>query len=291
MRFTKKANGVSVRAITGTYVVMLGMDVAKADAKGLLGFAIHRTDPKEDEAYWLTGMRTFEASYPNPPDGALVSTQEHHVQDFLWSDFTAKHGRNYTYRIVPVRGKPKNLTYDKGVSIDVQTEKEAEGKYSVYFNRAVIGSQAYARKFAVSPSKLTGKKKDEAYEWLSRGLFEAIKDFLAAAKDESYGIRAAVYEFSYEPVIEAFAEAKKRCNDVQIIYDARIAVNKQGVPDKDMESRVTAVQELLHKHDLFEVAIPRLKDPRFISHNKFIILLKDQKPIAVWTGSTNFSES
>jgi len=291
VRFTKKQNGVSVQAITGTYVVMIGMDMFKADTAGLLGFAIHRTDPKENEAYWLTGMRTFEESYPNPPDGALVSTLEHPVQDFLWSDFTAKPGRKYTYKIVPVTGKPKNLIYGKGVSIDVQTEKEADGKHSIYFNRAVIGSQAYARKFGQSPSALKGEKKKEAYDWLSRGLFEGIRDFLAQAQDKSYGIRAAVYEFSYEPAVEEFALAHQRCKDVQIIYDARVVKKKDGSFDTQMKARVDGVKKLLKKHNLFDVAIPRLKDPRFISHNKFIILLKDDQPIAVWTGSTNFSES
>src|SRR6187431_871446 len=102
MRFKKTENGVTVQAIAGTHVVMLGLDMAEADTTGLLGFVIHRTDPTENEAYWLTGMRTFEASYPNPPDGALVSTLEHPIQDFLWSDFTAKPGRTYVFRVVPV---------------------------------------------------------------------------------------------------------------------------------------------------------------------------------------------
>ncbi|MEK6336965.1 MAG: phospholipase D-like domain-containing protein [Acidobacteriota bacterium] len=291
MRKKKTDSGVTVQAITGTYVVVLGIDMDEADTQELLGFAIHRTDPEENEAYWLTGMRTFEKSYPNPPDGALVSTLDHPVQDFLWSDFTAKPGRKYTYRVVPVSGKPKNLKYGEGVSIDVETEQEASGKYSVYFNRAVIGSQAYARKFGVSPKALKGEKKVEAYEWLSRGLFEAIKDFLALAKDESFGIRAAVYEFSYEPVIEAFAQAKKDCKDVQIIYDARIANKKDGTPDPKMKKRVEEVQELLDKHGLSDSAIPRVENPNYISHNKFIILLENNEPIAVWTGSTNFSES
>jgi phosphatidylserine/phosphatidylglycerophosphate/cardiolipin synthase-like enzyme len=291
MRFKNTDNGVSVQAIAGTYVVMLGFDMAEADTNELLGFAIHRTQPEEDEAYWLTGMRTFEASYPNPPDGALVSTQEHPVQDFLWSDFTTKPGRKYTYRVVPVSGKPKNLKYGAGVSIDVETEKEAGGKYSVYFNRAVIGSQAYARKFGASPSALKGKKKEEAYEWLSRGLFEAIQGLLAKAKDESFGIRAAVYEFSYEPVIEAFAKAQQDCKDVQIVYDARIVKKKDGTIDAKMKKRVDEVKALLKKHDLFDVATPRIQNPRYISHNKFIILLQNQEPVAVWTGSTNFSES
>ena len=121
MRFKKTKNAVSVHAITGTHVVMLGLDMPEDHTADLLGFAIHRTDPVENEAYWLTGMRTFEASYPNPPNGALVSTLEHPIQDFLWSDFTAKPGRKYTYKVVPVSGQPKNLKYGAGVSLEVET--------------------------------------------------------------------------------------------------------------------------------------------------------------------------
>jgi phosphatidylserine/phosphatidylglycerophosphate/cardiolipin synthase-like enzyme len=291
MRFKKTDNRVSVQVITGTHVVLLGFDMEEAATTDLLGFAIHRTDPTEDEAYWLTGMRTFEASYPNPPDGALVSTQEHPIQDFLWSDFTAKPDRPYTYRVVPVSGKPKNLTYGTGVSIDVQTEKEATETHSVYFNRAVIGSQAYARKFGASPSALKGAKKKAAYEWLSRGLFEAIQAFLARATDETFGIRAAVYEFSYEPVIEAFARAQTACKDVRIVYDARIPTKKDGTPDPEATKRVAEVERLLTKHGLIDHATARTKDASYISHNKFIILLQNDQPVAVWTGSTNFSES
>lgn len=36
--------------------------------------------------------------------------------------------------------------------------------------------------------------------------------------------------------------------------------------------------------------IRRTRNPSYISHNKFIVLLKDGKPIEVWTGSTNFTE-
>lgn len=56
-------------------------------------------------------MRTFKSVYPNPPEGALVSTREHPIQDFLWSDFTAKPDHEYVYEVVPVRGVPKNLKY------------------------------------------------------------------------------------------------------------------------------------------------------------------------------------
>ena len=291
MRVRKKDNGVSVHAVAGTYVVLLGIDMEQADTQGLLGFAIHREDPAEDEAYWLDGMRTFEASYPNPPDGALVTTYEHPVQDFLWSDFTAKPGRTYIYTVVPVSGKPANLKYGDGVRIEVRTEGEAGETHSVYFNRGVIGSQAYARKWQVAPSKLGPEEKEKALDWLSRGLDEALMGYLAEAKDESFGLRAAVYEFDYEPVIEAFQKARAACGDVQIVYDARVAKNKQGIPDPDQKKRVAHVEELLEEYGLTDAAIARRSDPRYIAHNKFIVLVKDKEPIAVWTGSTNFTMS
>src|SRR4051812_17427436 len=102
MRYAGKNQGVSAWIISGTYVVVIGCDATEDARKGLLGFAFHRTDKTENEEYWLTGFRTFEATYKTPPAGSLVSTEQHPIQDFLWSDFTAKPDHKYVYRIVPV---------------------------------------------------------------------------------------------------------------------------------------------------------------------------------------------
>ena len=170
---------------------------------------------------------------PNAPDGAYVSSYEHPIQDFLWSDFTAKPGRTYVYKVVPVFGKPKNLKYGNGVSVEVKTEKEESTTHSIYFNRGVIGSQAYARNWSAAPNKLPPAEREKALDWLSRGLDEALMAFIGQAGDHSVGLRAAVYEFDYEPVIEAFQKASERSADVKIVYDARISKNKQGIPDPD----------------------------------------------------------
>lgn len=88
------------------------------------------------------------------------------------------------------------------------TTESARGTHSIYFNRGVIGSQAYARKFHnTDPRKLKGKEQKDAYQWLSRGLFEAVRDFIRRAKSTKFGLRAAVYEFSYEPIIAEFLDA------------------------------------------------------------------------------------
>ncbi len=62
----------SVRGVGGTYVVLLGMNLDEAACQGLKGFAIHRTDHTEGEAFWLEGMKTFAETDPGFPAGVAA---------------------------------------------------------------------------------------------------------------------------------------------------------------------------------------------------------------------------
>jgi phosphatidylserine/phosphatidylglycerophosphate/cardiolipin synthase-like enzyme len=280
MRIFKKKAGTSVHALSGTYVVLLGMDVDDQARKGLLGFAIHREDHTENERYWLKGFKTFRETEPNPPPGSLVSTLEHPVQAFLWGDYTAKPEHDYTYKVVPMYGQPRNLKEGPSVSLRIQTMVEDTGKHAIYFNRGVAGSQAYARRFGnVSPEKIEDPtRQQEAYAWLSRGLEEAMLRFIGQAKGKRYALRAAVYEFSWAPVLEAFGAASRSGADVKIVYDRRT----KG-PYKQTEKAARAAK-------ILDLMIPREKGSSYIAHNKFIVLLRDGEPVEVWTGSTNFTK-
>jgi phosphatidylserine/phosphatidylglycerophosphate/cardiolipin synthase-like enzyme len=298
MRFRVKSRNLTVHAVAGTHVVILGMNAPDEARKGLLGFAIQRTDHTEGETYWLQGMRTFKVTNPNPPDGVYFSTAENPIQDFLWSDFTAKTRHDYTYYVVGMRGTPKNYTLDAGtsVSIKVTTESDAAASQSVYFNRGVIGSQAYTRQFGDNnPQKFVGSEKAKAYAWLSRGLEEAMLAFIQQADNPRYALRAAVYEFGWDPVSAAFGDALRACKDVRIIYDARVP---GGTKELENKKRVTEAQNQFKKHKLTgktaageDVTVPRTENPSYIAHNKFIVLLDGGDPVQVWTGSTNFTES
>ena len=147
MRYSGENQGVSANFIAGTYVVLMGFDATEEAREGLLGFAVHRVDKTENEQYWLSGFRTFEASYPNPPRGALVSTQQHPVQDFVWSDFTAKPEHEYVYKVVPVYGQPKNLRYrptctrvtgSLAGSILHHTRALGAGRYAVFHQHFLV---------------------------------------------------------------------------------------------------------------------------------------------------------
>lgn len=271
----KGKNAMAVNAVAGTYVVLLGMEVSPAARKGLLGFAVHRTDKTANEQYWLRGFKTFEATEPHPAPGSLVSTQEHPVQGFLWGDYTAKSNNEYVYKVVPVYGEPRNLRYGEAVEVSIRTENEDLGAHAIYFNRGVAGSQAYVRKFGDATPEQAGP---EAFKWLSRGAEEAIIAFIAKAKGKRYAIRASAYEFSHTAVLAAFGAASASGADVKIVYDCR-----KPEPQKTSNGAIA-------KAGIKALMIPRKANPSYISHNKFIVLLKDGKPVEVLTGSTNFTD-
>lgn len=178
MRRKQSADGLSVRAISGTYVVILGIDMKPADCSGLLGFAIHRTDHTEDEAYWMEGIKTFVATDPGFVAGSTYSTREHPIQGFSWSDYSAKPGHDYTYRIEALFGTPTALTSEGRVKVRIKTESPEGGSHDVYFNRGVAASQAYARRFGNRRPDEVG---EAAFAWLSRGLYEATIGFIESA--------------------------------------------------------------------------------------------------------------
>ena len=300
MRTTATSAVLKARAIAGTYVVILAWDVLpakKAKLKGLLGFAIERTELGANgtplESYWMRSIKRFRDKDKGLPPGTPVPTADHPIQSFQWGDYTARAGHHYTYRIVPTYGTPKLLTldHDSAVTIDVRTEPEAgfsaaaaaaaHIRHDVYFNRGVIGSQAYAREFdniPPDPDDPTSPK----MVWLSRGLYEALQQMIGQAKSERFALRAALYEFHYQPVVNAFAKAIEAGADVKIVFDAE---SDYKVPNLEAISRAGL--------DAAHAIIPRTVTEG-IRHNKFVVLLEkngagDHEPVAVWTGSTNIS--
>ena len=295
MRYISDGSVLRARAIAGTYVIVLAWDFApgqKAKTKGLMGFAIERTefkDGKEIEKYWLRSIKRFRDKDRGLPPGTPVSTADHPIQTFQWGDYTVQSGRTYRYRVVPVYGSPKNLLLEEksaatlnGVSTEIEflLHKDFDNdtaRHDVYFNRGVIGSQAYARRFNNADPKSTSPASEEM-KWLSRGLFEALLKFIALADGHRFALRAAMYEFHYQSVANAFAKAVEAGADVKIVYDAE-SPYKEGNEETIQSAGL----------DQADAVIPRTASEG-LRHNKFIVLLRDEKPIAVWTGSTNISE-
>jgi hypothetical protein len=109
MRKRKGSNGLTVNAVAGSYVVVLGLNITDAMRDGLRGFAIQRTDHTEDETYWMSGTKVFESVEPHPASGGQYSSRVHPFQSFQWADYSAKPGYSYTYKVVAMYGDPGAL--------------------------------------------------------------------------------------------------------------------------------------------------------------------------------------
>ncbi|MFT3894001.1 MAG: phospholipase D-like domain-containing protein [Anaerolineales bacterium] len=292
MRNLVTGDVLKARAIGGLHVVTVAWDFVEGQEKkrdGLLGFAIERSEldlqDKVLEQYYLRGIKRFKSKDESLAPGSPVPTSEHPVQSFQWADYTAKPNTKYRYKIVPAYGKPKLLELDhaSAVTIDISTEAEQgnssdsrQATHDIYFNRGAAGSQAYTRKFGTT--KPDENQPDcEQMKWLSRGLFEALIQFIgiASGPDASdYKLRAMLYEFHYLPVGKAFHDAYKKGADVAIRYEAQ---SYKG----DNELTIA-------KAGIKKICKPQ-RSRGGIRHNKFIVLIHKNEPIAVWTGSTNIS--
>jgi phosphatidylserine/phosphatidylglycerophosphate/cardiolipin synthase-like enzyme len=276
MRVTKTNGGLKVNTVAGTYVVQFGFDLAEADCNGLLGFSIHRTDHTENEAFFLSAMKAFAETDPGFPAGSLYSTKDQPIQSFQWADYSAKPGHKYTYTITALKGTPAHLTPHAETVIDIITESPESGNHDVYFNRGLAASQTYVRRFGDSaPDDVPNRK---AYEWLSRGLNEALEDFVRSTVPGHHALRIAAYEFNYNKFLKVVKEVLDTGVDIKIIYDAR-----KDNPKIHNRQAVAAA-------GLKNVSKERTQPKSYISHNKFIVKLQDGQPDSVWTGGTNFSE-
>lgn len=270
----KSASGlVNVRAISGTHVVYLAFDMKEADAKGLMGFAIQRTDLTDDETIWLRGNKTFASI--RPANGAEdASSHDHPFQAFQWADYSAKPGYKYKFRVIPMYGAPGALTEKAATTITVSTEPLVGAKHEVHFNRGAIASQAFAKRF---PGMTLDQAGAPAYAWLARDLLPALLRFIAKAKDSSYSLNAAIYEMKWPEVLAAFKAAKRVGANVKIIYHGK---DDETGAANDVEIAKAQIQSL---------CFPRANAK--LMHNKFMVLSKNGKPMSVWTGSTNLSRN
>jgi phosphatidylserine/phosphatidylglycerophosphate/cardiolipin synthase-like enzyme len=294
MRFKDGNQKFKVYAVTGTNTIAFGIKCDDADMKGLLGFTVEKEYQKDGQTIRITvmGFKVFKERIENPVPGALYSTYDNPIQSFVWEDFSAYPNQTYTYHFTPLYKSPLNILRGETFSIKVGTEPDWKaGDHSIFFNRGVASSQAYAFKFGnKNPDEF---EDDRAYKWLSRGLKEAIMNFINQAQngDEIYG---CFYEFRNDEILNCFRAAVDRGVKLHIIYDAKENEHIDSETNKVIESFPKVENEkALRNAGLDDVRVklkPRKRNKSYISHNKFMILIQNGVPKKVWTGSTNISK-
>jgi hypothetical protein len=289
MRARASKDGLTVRVIAGTHAALLAFDLADERRPGCLGFSIERTDVGTGDRRWLPNSLRF-MSDPNPE---WVTTARAPLQKFRWGDYTTEPGRLYRYRVVARYGAPAEIQaqgvlaerpggFDAipgGVTLELRTEDCRNEATSIFFNRGAAASQAYVNKFGDNdPDDIP-----EALTWLSRGLEEGLVAFIAKADGPDYALHGCIYEFEKPTPIRALIQAQKRGAEVHIVYHARKGGNTA-------EENRHAIESL----DVTFATTPRTQGSA-IMHNKYLVLSRKDatgtlKPIAVWTGGTNWTE-
>ncbi|MBN1761294.1 MAG: hypothetical protein JW863_23420 [Chitinispirillaceae bacterium] len=276
MRKSRTSDGLKVNVVAGTYVVLLGINYPRECCDGLMGFSVHRVAHDEDEAYYLKGTKTFTETDPGFVSGSQYSTREHPIQSFQWADYSAKPGARYTYTVTALKGTPQKLVPVAKSKVPVVTESPESGDHDVYFNRGTAASQEYGRRFGDRrPEEVPNNK---AFEWLSRGIYEALEKFVSTCEPGRHALRIAAYEFHYYPFVQLLKTAVDRGVDVKVVYDARKSSPKE------------ANERAIAEYGIETSCIPREEGKSYIAHNKFIVKSDNGTPVEAWTGGMNFSE-
>lgn len=308
MRASQTKSGLTVRVIAGTYNVIIGIDLQENKRKGCLGFSIERSDlgpangngngnrktvNEKPAKRWLPNMITFPSVKADGP----ITTEASPLQKFRWGDYTLEPASRYRFRVIPRYGKPGSLAsrpeLAEGVEVEVTTEDPFNAETYVHFNRAAAASRAFEVEFPsiTSEALLQGETKQAkaARAWLSRGIEEACLAFMDQARDSSFALHAAIYEFQKPNLLEKLGEVAGRGAQVQVAYHHRVKDEKDHTASKnDAAIKAAKIGNLVKERK----AAPQSA----IMHNKFVVLLKreghggEYKPFAAWTGSMNWTD-
>ncbi|MEK6276065.1 MAG: phospholipase D-like domain-containing protein [Actinomycetota bacterium] len=281
MRCRRKHAGLTVNAIAGTHVVFFGLDLTKSKRPGFRGFGFKRFDHVEGDTIWLQGLKTFQETEPYPTIGERFSTLYQPIQSFQWADYSAKPGTPYTYTVVALYGDPASLEPRIELELDVATESETGSVHSAFFNRGSVATQEYARRFQNKPPDEAGPG---AYQWLSRGLLEALVSFLGQA-GQGWEVHGAVYEFQWPEALAAIRQAHLRGAKVTVLYDDIEGFDSDGKPTGPFLKNRKAIDTA----NIMGLCKSRAHGK--LMHNKFFVLSENGQPKAVWTGSTNLTKN
>jgi hypothetical protein len=264
-----------VRAIAGTHVVLMAMDMDADTRQGLRGFAIKRGVSGQPQTF-LRGIKFFEDLVPDHDPKQDFSSRDQPFQTFLWSDYHASPGTSYDFTIIALYGDIHAFEERHTLTFSIKTEPEFDQGHGVFFNRGTIASHAFETTFNNKPltDEMTenvsddGKLLDPETAWLSRGLAEACLKYINDTK-RGEGLRVCAYEFTYLPVLRALKRAIDRGVDVQIVYHD---TKKDDDPNRAAIAKARLPKSATHVRT-------RTKIP----HNKFIVKLAGGAPVQVWT--------
>ena len=146
----------------------------------------------------------------------------------------------------------------------------------MFFNFGVTGSQGYERNFHNKPiSSFKGADREKVLNYLGRELWQdGLIKYVQQAKDNTFQLFCAFYELQFPEFLQELKAAKNRGVQVEIVFS-------------NMPSQKVKNNAAIKAAGIASICHPRTKANQ--PHNKFMVLCKNNKPIQVWTGSTNIT--
>lgn len=295
--------------------------------KGALGFMVTRIFVDTGERRVLPTWVAFESQ--SNPDWEEQDTSVWPIQKFSWRDLTLRKSRNtltsrsgplrVKYEIQPVGPMKVGLTpvpttdtaqpgkykgkeiplafYGEAVETNEILASNDLGEVSIGFNNGILSTQNLRKQLRTPKGKMPSaslvRKRietvgDPLRRYLAGDILPLLRELFERAEAEGGTIYAALYELSDPELIELLLQHSKRLH---------LILSTAGKDEKSGEWDVTnadARQRLRAAIGTKKLKTRSMQDRMFntsagIGHNKFAVLVVDDQPQAVWTGSTNWT--
>lgn len=261
-----------------------------------LGFALERARTKNGKEIVEVLDNRVGFAADSPKEGEHRPSTEWPFQRFDWTDHLVNDGDRVRYRATPMlldatTGKLKPGTPSPWSKWADLTPAAGKG-FACYFNRGLVISQFMARylkrrKLTLAAFKKELKKHDTPIrDFLMGDLGAGLFALLAGAKKDARKVHAALYELDDADLIDSLVALKK---DARVVLangswsDKMVAGKKVPVPDQNAAERAALKAGGVDVSD-------RLLKRGLLGHNKFLAITDAaEKPLAVWTGSTNWT--
>jgi len=244
----------------------------------------------------------------DPQSGDHRPSTQWPFQRYWWADYSANLGDVVRYRVCPmvrVAGRLEELVAERSAWTAWTTlSGKAADNFSSFFNRGLVISQFMARYLEALRVREHLATRKDALKRFKESLADhelPIRKFLAGAlrtelldllgqarrngKQEVYG---ALYELDDDELIDALAALGDRARIVLANGSIQAKAGETAAEarrrDQNKNGRRRLKQAGAEVHD-------RFISPGALGHNKFLVVTDDDKPAAVWTGSTNWTRT
>jgi hypothetical protein len=255
------------------------------------GFALYRRHldgPRKGHADVISNRISFRSEGPFRRESSETSP----FRRFSWTDHIVYGEGDIQYQVKPVlRMNNAALLVDgRGASPwsnVVKLGPEAGESFSCYFNRGLVMSQfmtSYLQRHGIDPAHvdrfketISQETEGEIRQFLGGNLLTKLLELLDRALKNKQHIFLAIFELKDE---ELTSGLEKLGPLAHVVLSNGPHTSKE--PDANSDSR-----ERLEKA---RVDVRNRMLRQGLGHNKFLVMCDSQnKPLAVWTGSTNWS--